>query len=102
MSQAELPVGENTENEIDRQAAGQLEDKDDRYRRLEREWQNEVGHELLDGPHEDIGSARVFKSQFHRIIEEIDLTQSGLVAEIGCGKGHFLAESQAAVNDPGG
>ena len=102
MSQAELPVGENTENEIDRQAAGQLEDKDDRYRRLEREWQNEVGHELLDGPHEDIGSARVFKSQFHRIIEEIDLTQSGLVAEIGCGKGHFLAELQDAVNERGG
>ena len=92
MSQTDHPVGGNTD------IAQQPEHKDDRYRRLEREWQNEIGHELLDGPHEDIGSARVFKSQFHRIIEQIDLTQSGLVAEVGCGKGHFLAELQDAAS----
>ena len=56
MSQAELPAGENTEDQTEPLASDQFEDKDDRYRRLEREWQNEIGHELLDGPHEDIGS----------------------------------------------
>ena len=98
MSQAELPDRDDTEDQIGHQAAGELEGKDDRYRRLEREWQDEVGHELLDGPHEGVGSARVFKNQFHRIIEQIDLTQPGLVAEIGCGKGHFLTELQDAAS----
>lgn len=101
MSQTELPVGGNTEGNSEHQTGDQLEHKDDRYRRLEREWQNEVGHELLDGPHDNIGSARVFRSQFHRIIEQIDLTQPGLVAEVGCGKGHFLAELQDAASECG-
>lgn len=96
MSQTDHAVVGNTD------ISQQPEGKDDRYRRLEREWQNEIGHELLDGPHEDVGSGRVFKNQFHRLIEQIDLTQSGLVAEVGCGKGHFLAELQEAADRCGG
>lgn len=84
-----------TKNNIMTEAAQNTDnstDRDTEYRRLEREWQNDVGQHLLDGPHEAIGSSKVFAEQFMRIIDQIDLTLPGPVVEIGCGKGHFLAQ----------
>jgi ubiquinone/menaquinone biosynthesis C-methylase UbiE len=75
----------------------QKSERDTKFRELEREWQNEFGQHLLDGPHEAAGSAEVFSAQFERIIDEIDLTVPGPVAEIGCGKGHFLAHLAASA-----
>lgn len=72
--------------------------KQTEFRRLEREWQNQIGQHLLDGPHEVIGSAQVFAVQFQRIIDQIRLNQPGTVLEIGCGKGHFLAQLADAAN----
>ncbi|MDG2271643.1 MAG: methyltransferase domain-containing protein [Halioglobus sp.] len=76
-------------------------DRDSEYRRLEREWQNDVGQHLLDAPHEAIGSSKVFADQFMRIINRIDLTLPGPVVEIGCGKGHFLAQLAETVRARG-
>lgn len=67
------------------------DNKDEHFRKLEREWQNKVGQHLLDNPHEEVGSAVVFETQFQRIIQHVDLENPGRVLEIGCGKGHFLA-----------
>jgi len=74
------------------------EDRDTRYRRLEREWQNDIGQHLLDGPHEVVGSSQVFEVQFQRIIDQVKLNQPGPVLEIGCGKGHFLAQLAEVAN----
>jgi SAM-dependent methyltransferase len=67
-------------------------DRDAHFRRLEREWQEEVGQHLLDVPHEQPGSAAVFERQFQRVIDHLDLAADGVIAEVGCGKGHFLAQ----------
>lgn len=75
------------------------ESRDDRFRRLEREWQNEFGQHLLDVPHELEGSAKVFEAQFRKIIDRIDLETPGKVVEIGCGKGHFLAQLKRAATE---
>jgi ubiquinone/menaquinone biosynthesis C-methylase UbiE len=69
------------------------------FRKLEREWQNEIGQHLLDGPHEVIGSSQVFAVQFQRIIDQINLNRPGPVLEIGCGKGHFLAQLASAAGE---
>jgi len=66
--------------------------RDAHFRRLERQWQEKVGQHLLDVPHESPGSAVVFERQFGRVIEHLDLDPSGVIAEVGCGKGHFLAQ----------
>jgi SAM-dependent methyltransferase len=60
------------------------------YRRLERRWQDELGWQLLDGPHQQPGSAAVMRWQFDRIIAKLDLHRPGVVVEIGCGRGHLL------------
>ncbi len=62
----------------------------EQYRRLERQWQNEVGYELLDMPFQEPGSADVYYRQFDRIIECLDPAHPGPVIEVGCGKGHLL------------
>ncbi len=62
-----------------------------RYRQLEKEWQNDVGKDLLDKPYKARGSTAVFHRQFDRIAREVDLGSPGVVLEIGCGKGHLLA-----------
>lgn len=67
-------------------------ERDAHFRRLERAWQEEVGQHLLDVPHESPGSALVFERQFARVIEHLDLSPGGVIAEVGCGKGHFLAQ----------
>jgi SAM-dependent methyltransferase len=61
-----------------------------RYRRLERDWQNDVGYALLDAPFTAPGSAAVFYRQWDRLIDVIATAPAGVVIEIGCGKGHFL------------
>ena len=60
------------------------------HRRLEREWQNSVGHALLDKPHAEAGSAAVFGHQFDRIAELLRDAPPGVLVEVGCGKGHLL------------
>lgn len=62
----------------------------DEYRRLEREWQNSVGKDLLDVPWRQPGAKRVFERQFQRIADCLDLQTPGTILEIGCGKGHLL------------
>jgi ubiquinone/menaquinone biosynthesis C-methylase UbiE len=64
--------------------------EDDDFRRAEREWQNEVGHTLLDLPYETAGSAAVFAAQWQRIRDALAGAAPGTVVEIGCGKGHLL------------
>ncbi len=65
-------------------------DDAEHYRRLERDWQESVGRHLLDVPHEAPGSAIVFEAQFDRIADELALSETGAIVEIGCGKGHLL------------
>ncbi len=60
------------------------------YRRLERDWQEEIGQHLLDVPHQLAGSALVFEKQFERIADHVDLDSPGIVVEVGCGRGHLL------------
>jgi NDP-sugar pyrophosphorylase family protein/SAM-dependent methyltransferase len=60
------------------------------HRRLEREWQDSVGHALLDKPHAAPGSAAVFVHQFDRIADLLRDAPPGVVVEVGCGKGHLL------------
>ena len=62
----------------------------DEFRRLEREWQNQVGKDLLDVPWQQEGAREVFERQFERIAVCLDLDAAGVVVEIGCGKGHLL------------
>jgi len=70
-------------------------ERDAHFRRLERQWQDEVGRHLLDVPHGSAGSAAVFARQFQYVIDEIDLQLPGFLLEIGCGKGHFLSAVNA-------
>ncbi len=81
------PEGDATEPQTDEQRAAQ-------FRKLERTWQEEVGQHLLDVPHQSPGSSLVFERQFARVIEHLDLSPAagGAIAEIGCGKGHFLSQ----------
>ncbi|MEO2168234.1 MAG: methyltransferase domain-containing protein [bacterium] len=71
------------------------------YRRLERDWQNSVGKDLLDVPWRQKGAALVFERQFNRIAECLDLASPGIVVEIGCGKGHLLSWLSAAAASGG-
>jgi ubiquinone/menaquinone biosynthesis C-methylase UbiE len=72
-------------------------ERDARFRQLERRWQEEVGQHLLDVPHDAPGSAAVFERQFARVIARLDLDAPGPIAEVGCGKGHFLAQVARAA-----
>lgn len=74
----------------------------DEYRRLEREWQNTVGKDLLDVPWQQAGAKHVFERQFQRIADCLDLDSPGLIVEVGCGKGHLLEwlQKQAAPRGP--
>lgn len=60
------------------------------HRRAERDWQDRVGHDLLDVPHGFKGAAAVFHEQFDRIADELRDLPPGCILEIGCGKGHLL------------
>jgi SAM-dependent methyltransferase len=76
-------------------------EKDARFRRLERRWQDDVGQHLLDTPHQTPGSAAVFERQFQRVIDLLDLERPGFVVEVGCGKGHFLSQLQRQLGKRG-
>jgi SAM-dependent methyltransferase len=76
-------------------------ERDAHFRRLERQWQEEVGQHLLDVPHEMPGSAAVFERQFQRVIEQLPLDAGGVIAEVGCGKGHFLEQTKRALGPDG-
>jgi SAM-dependent methyltransferase len=65
-------------------------EKDDHFRRAERDWQNEYGHTLLDLPYETAGSAAVFAAQWERIRAGLSGAPRGTIVEVGCGKGHLL------------
>ncbi len=67
-------------------------ERDAHFQRLERRWQDEVGRHLLDRVYDAPGTASVFESQFQRVIDLIDLARPGFIAEVGCGKGQFLAQ----------
>jgi ubiquinone/menaquinone biosynthesis C-methylase UbiE len=75
--------------------------EDEHYRRLERQWQEEVGRHLLNLPHELPGSAVVFERQFERISERLDLTRPGVIVEVGCGQGHLLDHLKRACGPDG-
>ena len=73
----------------------------DHYRRLERAWQDEIGRQLLDVPHEQPGSAAVVRRQHARIAAALDLAAPGVVVEVGCGHGQLLEHLRAvAVGTP--
>ncbi|HVU05865.1 MAG TPA: methyltransferase domain-containing protein [Polyangiaceae bacterium] len=65
-------------------------DEDQELRLREREWQNRVGHALLDKPFEDEGSAFVFQRQFERVERAIGVPLPGPLVEVGAGRGQFL------------
>jgi SAM-dependent methyltransferase len=75
--------------------------QDDHFRRAEREWQNEVGHTLLDLPYETAGSAAVFTAQWERIRDALAGAAPGTVVEVGCGKGHLLRWLRDSDRRPG-
>ncbi|MBM4361850.1 MAG: methyltransferase domain-containing protein [Deltaproteobacteria bacterium] len=60
-------------------------------RRLEREWQDRVGHELLDRPFDERGSAIVFERQFDRVVGALEGVGEGPIVEVGCGRGQLLS-----------
>jgi dTDP-glucose pyrophosphorylase/SAM-dependent methyltransferase len=62
----------------------------DSHRRMEREWQDSVGHDLLEKPHEAAGAALVFNRQFDWIADALRAAPPGPVVEVGCGRGHLL------------
>lgn len=89
-------------DETDRATRGETPaERDQRFRQLERAWQDEVGQYLLDVPHEAPGSALVFERQFQRVIDHLDLSPGGAIAEVGCGKGHFLAQARRSAGSAG-
>lgn len=80
--------------------AGEASEADE-YRRLEREWQNTVGKDLLDVPWQQAGASHVFERQFQRIADCLDLESPGTILEIGCGKGHLLEWLQKSASAAG-
>jgi SAM-dependent methyltransferase len=80
---------------------GPLPSEADAYRRLEREWQNTVGKDLLDVPWQQAGASHVFERQFKRIADCLDLESPGTILEIGCGKGHLLEYLKKAAAPDG-
>ncbi|MGH7786896.1 MAG: class I SAM-dependent methyltransferase [Candidatus Binatia bacterium] len=70
-----------------------------RDRREERAWQNEIGADLLDVPFTAAGSAAVFERQWERIAGALAGAPPGAVVEVGCGKGHLLAWLQRRLGD---
>jgi SAM-dependent methyltransferase len=62
----------------------------DSHRRMEREWQDTVGEELLEKPHEAAGAALVFNQQFDWIADALRAAPPGPIVEVGCGRGHLL------------
>lgn|GEM_PF-2495422 len=73
-----------------------------RYRRLEREWQDGVGHQLLDEPLARPGSAAVVVHQRARLVAALRTAPEGPIVEVGCGKGHFLDQLARARGGAGG
>ncbi len=65
------------------------------YKQLEKTWQDEVGHQMLDVPHEFAGAHAVADMQFERLFALLDDVPPGPVVEVGCGKGHLLARLHA-------
>jgi ubiquinone/menaquinone biosynthesis C-methylase UbiE len=86
--------------ERDPAGAGPSTDEAQRFRALERAWQNDVGYTLLDKPYEAPGSAAVFERQADRLIALLDPQRGGVVIEIGCGRGHFLSRLGAVPGAP--
>jgi choline kinase/ubiquinone/menaquinone biosynthesis C-methylase UbiE len=66
-----------------------------RYKQLEKDWQDSVGHEMLDVPHDMAGAHLVADMQFERLFGLLDAVPPGPVVEVGCGKGHLLARLRA-------
>jgi len=62
----------------------------DRFRRLERRWQDEMGHAFLEKPYEHAGSKLVFEAQHHRIEAALGELPDGPLVEVGCGLGQLL------------
>lgn len=71
---------------MSRGAAGEAQ----RYRQLERAWQDDVGHALLDKPFALAGGAAVFARQLDRIGAALDAAPAGAVVDVGCGNGQLL------------
>ncbi len=61
------------------------------YKQLEKEWQDGVGHQILDVPHELAGAHALADMQFDRLFTLLDDVPPGPIVEVGCGKGHLLA-----------
>ena len=66
------------------------------YKRLEKEWQDRVGADMLDVPHDQPGALAVYEHQFERLFAVLDLAPEGPIVEVGCGKGHFLERLREA------
>lgn len=66
------------------------------YKQLEKEWQDRVGAQMLDVPHDQAGTLAVYQRQFARLFALLDGAAPGPIVEVGCGKGHLLAELRAA------
>lgn len=67
-----------------------------RYKQLEKEWQDKVGSQMLDVPHDQAGTLAVYERQFERLFEILDHAPAGPLVEVGCGKGHLLATLRTA------
>jgi dTDP-glucose pyrophosphorylase/ubiquinone/menaquinone biosynthesis C-methylase UbiE len=67
-----------------------------RYKQLEKDWQDSVGRDLLDVPHDQAGTLAVYDRQFERLFALLEDAPPGPVVEVGCGKGHLLARLSAA------
>ncbi|HMJ14294.1 MAG TPA: methyltransferase domain-containing protein, partial [Polyangiaceae bacterium] len=73
----------------DREAAERLAEQAS-LRQREREWQDAIGHALLDKPFQQAGARLVFERQFERIGGALAGIPQGAIVEVGCGRGQLL------------
>ncbi|MBW1791132.1 MAG: class I SAM-dependent methyltransferase [Deltaproteobacteria bacterium] len=62
----------------------------DRLKKEERQWQDEIGNELIEQSYRCDGTRLVFESQFDKIISKIDIENGFSILEVGCGRGQLI------------
>ncbi|MCI0470024.1 MAG: class I SAM-dependent methyltransferase [Candidatus Aminicenantes bacterium] len=56
----------------------------------EREWQDNIGNQVIERSFQWPGTRLIFEHQFKLILNEINSAEKGMILEIGCGRGQLL------------
>ena len=62
----------------------------DNLKKEERQWQDEIGNELIEKSYRCDGTPLVFESQFQKIISKINIENGFSILEVGCGRGQLI------------